>query len=234
MTPIEAAAEDTAAAISDYEKECVDLIESISISLRWTIAWLVGCFLFNGFLIYCNIVTCDKFKKVRNDLNRLQENLQQKYDHLTESVKLLIRLSTRMENDQLTDRIDRIVNCYNDGLNVSMQPGLNVSTSSSMLPFYQPSAPTASILATSTPFRRTSTPSTSELTNPMLPEAALQLGATAKSSSSRRANDLERALHRENEEEFGDIKQKRVDSENHLHQLKEIKHRLVSTFRRST
>ena len=68
----------------------------------------------------------------------------------------------------------------------------------------------------------------------MLPEAALQLGATAKSSSSRRTNDLERALHRENEEEFGDIKQKRVDSENHLHQLKEIKHRLVSTFRRST
>ena len=56
------------AAIEEYERTCVHLIDSVSNTLKWTIGWLIVTLVFNVFLFYVNAVACDKLRKIREEI----------------------------------------------------------------------------------------------------------------------------------------------------------------------
>ena len=224
---VTATTEGTVAAVEEYERECVHLIDSVNTSLKWTVAWLVVTLAFNCFLFYVNAAACDKIRKVRDEMKGLRLDLAKRQQFITKSMKSMLQMTAGMENVQLSQRIDRVLDKYVDSF--------NSSTSSVPTPM-TPSA-SASVCAPALAESRPLTP------EPLLNDDTVELFPMSEeedSASHRPLVDVEAQFNKLEEkvclhlnQSSGQCDEKeKMQLEQHMMQLRELKNSLKSVFRK--
>ena len=115
---MDAAAEAHAAAdaIHEYEAECLELVATVNNSLRWTIGWLIATLAFNLVLMYCNLRAGDRFRKLNQELTILRQEVVRRQRDIAKSVRFLVRLAARVEDERLDERLDQVIDRYSGGL----------------------------------------------------------------------------------------------------------------------
>lgn len=233
--------------IEEYEKKYINLVESINTGLHWTIGCLVTTLLFNMFLLYCLTVTCDRLRKLRHDLDKLQVNLMKGHQSIAKNVRMLVRLNTKMDNEHLSGRIDRVIDHYNGGFTLS-SPTLGARGPWNVLPTITPSAPLqhhdypgcadAPALPTSTPASVTPELCVPEK-NISTDTAALLPRVTASFATSEPTVTIEEGANPElvsfaekYQREFDAELQRRLCQEDQVQQWREMKNKFSAAFKR--
>ena len=222
---ISASTESAVAAIEEYERTCVHLIDSVSNTLKWTIGWLIVTLVFNVFLFYVNAVACDKLRKIREEINGLRLDLAKRQQFVTKSMKSMLQMTARMENVQLDQRLDRVIDKYNDSYN-SSTPSVTA-----------PVAPSASA---GTPSMEQSRPLTPE---PLLNDDTVELlPASEEEINGDGHNLMDVEAHFSKLEEKVNIhldqaasqcsEKEKIQLERHMTQLQEMKNNLKSLLKR--